>query len=70
MSNAVLLLCAYLVGSVPGSWLMAPAGHLDIRTVGSGNVGGMNAMRNASLPAGLLGVSSMWPRVRWPSSWP
>ncbi len=27
----------------------------DVRKIGSGNVGGLNAMRNVSLPVGLLG---------------
>ena len=36
---------AYLLGSVSGSLLLGKLRHVDIRTMGSGNAGGTNALR-------------------------
>ena len=41
----LLLLAAYLLGSVSGSLLLGRASGVDIRTQGSGNAGGTNALR-------------------------
>jgi glycerol-3-phosphate acyltransferase PlsY len=50
-----LLAGAYLIGSVPFSYLVARAfGVADVRRVGSGNVGATNVMRSAGKAAGLL----------------
>jgi acyl phosphate:glycerol-3-phosphate acyltransferase len=38
-------LLAYLLGSIPTGFLMAKARGIDIRTVGSGNIGATNAFR-------------------------
>jgi len=56
--NSVLIVAfAYLVGSVPFAFLFARRkGHLDIRLVGSGNVGATNVFRVAGSSAGLLTV--------------
>jgi len=52
---ALLLLGAYLLGSVPFSYLVARGfGVADVRRVGSGNVGATNVMRSAGVPAGAL----------------
>jgi glycerol-3-phosphate acyltransferase PlsY len=40
-----LLIGAYLLGSIPFSYLVARARGVDLRTVGSGNVGGANVWR-------------------------
>lgn len=48
------LLGAYLLGSVPFSYLVARRKGVDVRSVGSGNVGATNVMRNVSLAAGLI----------------
>jgi glycerol-3-phosphate acyltransferase PlsY len=43
---AVLLLCCcYLLGSISGSLLLGRLRGVDIRTLGSGNAGGTNALR-------------------------
>ena len=42
---ALKLLAAYLLGSVSGSLLLGKLRHVDIRTMGSGNAGGTNALR-------------------------
>jgi len=45
---------AYLIGSVPTGFLMAKAKGIDIRSVGSGNIGATNAMRVLGKPAGIF----------------
>jgi glycerol-3-phosphate acyltransferase PlsY len=45
MIAALLLLAAYLVGSLSGSLLLGRLRGIDIRTQGSGNAGGTNALR-------------------------
>lgn len=44
-SLLILLLCAYLLGSLSGSLLLGRLRGVDIRTQGSGNAGGTNALR-------------------------
>jgi len=51
-----LIILGYLLGSIPNVYIMVKLfTGKDVRKIGSGNVGGLNAMRNVSLPAGLLG---------------
>src|SRR5439155_22108014 len=50
---AVALLAAYLLRSIPCSYLVARARGIDVRRVGSGNVGATNVMRSAGRAAGL-----------------
>jgi glycerol-3-phosphate acyltransferase PlsY len=50
----VLVLCAYLLGSLPTGYLVARIRGIDIRTVGSGNIGATNAFRVLGKPAGFL----------------
>lgn len=45
MTSALLLLAAYLLGSLSGSLLLGRLRGVDIRTLGSGNAGGTNALR-------------------------
>jgi len=45
---------AYLLGSIPFGFLVAKAKGIDIRAVGSGNIGATNAMRVLGKPAGIL----------------
>ncbi|MDX1584727.1 MAG: glycerol-3-phosphate 1-O-acyltransferase PlsY [Thermoanaerobaculia bacterium] len=48
---------AYLVGSIPFSWLVARlVKRVDIRAVGSGNVGATNVLRNAGKRAAILAL--------------
>jgi glycerol-3-phosphate acyltransferase PlsY len=47
-------LAAYLLGSIPFGFLMAKAKGIDIRAVGSGNIGATNAMRVLGKPAGII----------------
>jgi len=51
---AVGLVCAWLVGSMPTAYLVGRAHGVDLRTVGSGNLGATNALRTLGWKAGLL----------------
>jgi len=57
----VVLVLAYLVGAVPWSWLFARRAGLDLRRVGSGNLGATNTYRamgaRGALPVLLLDVA-------------
>ncbi len=54
VSPLFLLLIAYLLGSVPTGFLVAKARGVDIRTVGSGNIGATNVFRILGTPAGVF----------------
>ena len=46
MTLAILIVAGYLAGSIPtGYWLVRILKHADIRTLGSGNIGGTNVWR-------------------------
>ena len=45
---------AYLLGSIPTGFLVARAKGIDIRQVGSGNIGATNTMRVLGKPAGIF----------------
>jgi glycerol-3-phosphate acyltransferase PlsY len=47
-------LLAYLLGSIPTGYLVARAKGIDIRTVGSGNIGATNAFRVLGKSAGAF----------------
>jgi len=49
-----LIIFGYLFGSIPFSYLIPKAKGIDIRKVGSGNVGGTNVIRAMGLKFGLL----------------
>jgi len=47
-------IAAYLLGSIPTGFLVAKARGVDIRTVGSGNIGATNVFRFLGKPAGIF----------------
>lgn len=53
MNAALLILAAYLLGSLSGSLLLGRLRGVDIRTQGSGNAGGTNAFRTQGLKFAL-----------------
>ncbi|HEX9727667.1 MAG TPA: glycerol-3-phosphate 1-O-acyltransferase PlsY [Gemmatimonadales bacterium] len=61
MTLGLVLLAAYLLGSIPMSWLMARLGGIDLRAHGSGNLGATNLYRalgwRYAIPAGLFDVA-------------
>jgi glycerol-3-phosphate acyltransferase PlsY len=50
----VIAVAAYLLGSIPTGYLVAKARGIDIRTVGSGNIGATNVFRTLGKPLGIL----------------
>lgn len=69
MSRALLLVGAYVIGSIPFAYLIVrAAGQGDVRAAGSGNVGATNALRLAGWRWALLvlvldigkGVLAVW----------
>jgi glycerol-3-phosphate acyltransferase PlsY len=50
----IVALAGYLLGSIPTGYLVAKAKGIDIRTVGSGNIGATNAFRVLGKPAGIF----------------
>ena len=53
----VALFAAYLIGSIPFALLLARRwGAIDLRRVGSGNLGAANVMRTSGVAAGIVVV--------------
>ncbi|HMO58555.1 MAG TPA: glycerol-3-phosphate acyltransferase, partial [Roseiflexaceae bacterium] len=52
-----LMVFAYLVGSIPFSFLVARAWGVDLRRVGSSNIGAANVWRNCGPLAALLALA-------------
>lgn len=71
--TAMLLVAAYLLGSVSGSLVLGRMRGVDIRTLGSGNAGGTNALRTQGWKFALgvalfdvgKGVLATWCAQRW-----
>jgi acyl phosphate:glycerol-3-phosphate acyltransferase len=49
-----MILCGYLLGSIPSGFLMGKARGIDIRSLGSGNIGATNVLRILGKPAGIF----------------
>jgi glycerol-3-phosphate acyltransferase PlsY len=54
LSYTLTAITGYLLGSIPTGYLVARAKGIDIRSVGSGNIGATNAMRVLGKPAGIF----------------
>lgn len=54
MSTAFLVLFGYLLGSIPTGYLVGRAFGVDVRNVGSGNIGTANVLRAAGKWAAIL----------------
>jgi len=69
----LVALAAYLLGSIPTGYLVARAKGVDIRTVGSGNIGATNVFRFLGKPAGifvlLADALKGWVAVRVVAAW-
>jgi acyl phosphate:glycerol-3-phosphate acyltransferase len=68
----VVVLAAYLIGSIPFALLLARQRGADLRLIGSGNLGAANVMRASGVTAGVLvaaldmgkGAASVWLAAR------
>ncbi len=73
----VVVLIAYLLGSIPTGFLVAKARGVDIRSVGSGNIGATNVFRILGKTAGvfvlLADAAKGWLAVvlvaKWVADW-
>ena len=55
LTDAAAIVAAYALGSIPIAWLVVRRwAHLDVRRIGSGNVGATNALRATTPAIGLL----------------
>lgn len=54
LSYFVVSLAAYLLGSIPTGFLVGKARGVDIRTIGSGNIGAANTFRAIGKTAGIF----------------
>jgi glycerol-3-phosphate acyltransferase PlsY len=54
LAFVVIAAAAYLLGSIPTGFLVARVKGIDIRAVGSGNIGATNVFRILGKPAGIL----------------
>ena len=54
LSYIAIAIAAYLLGSIPTGFLVAKAKGIDIRSVGSGNIGATNVFRFLGKPAGIF----------------
>ncbi|MCU0760183.1 MAG: glycerol-3-phosphate 1-O-acyltransferase PlsY [Steroidobacteraceae bacterium] len=75
MDLLLRVLCAYLLGSVNGALLVGRlAGGVDIRTQGSGNAGGTNALRTQgpkfALAVIVIDIAKGWLAATWLGSLP
>ncbi len=57
MTEILLVLLAYLCGSIPFAYLIARARGVDIFTVGTGNPGAANVFRSVGRGAGILALA-------------
>jgi len=67
--EGIVILGAYLLGAIPFGWILGRTrGDLDLRSVGSGNIGATNVARSVGAWAGVLtlgldvgkGVAAVW----------
>jgi len=54
ISHLSLVIFGYLLGSIPFGYLICKAKGIDIRKIGSGNIGGTNVIRVLGLKWGLV----------------
>ena len=54
MNQAIVLVVAYLLGSIPFAYLAGRLNGVDLRTVGSGNLGATNVFRTLGRTVGIV----------------
>ncbi len=55
--SAVIVIAAYLIGSIPFAFLLARRRGVDLRLAGSGNVGASNVLRTSGVPIAVLAMA-------------
>ena len=56
MEEVIVVALAYLVGSVPFAFLLSRRRGIDLREVGSGNVGASNVLRTSGVRAAVIAM--------------
>ena len=56
MILALIVVIAYLLGSIPFAYLIGRSQSIDIRKVGDGNVGSFNVFHHAGFSAGVIAL--------------
>ncbi len=56
LSYFIIVVGAYLLGSIPTGYLVGRAKGIDIRTAGSGNIGAANVFRSVGKTAGVFAL--------------
>ena len=56
MSEAAVIAMAYLIGSIPFAYLLTRRRGIDLRRVGSGNVGASNVLRTTGVRAAVAAM--------------
>lgn len=51
---SIALVAAYLIGAIPFGWLIGMMHRIDVRTVGSGNIGATNVYRSVGHKWGII----------------
>ena len=69
MREALAILAAYLLGAVPFGLLIAKSRGVDIRQVGSKNIGATNVLRSVGKPWGILTFACDALKGYLPAAW-
>jgi glycerol-3-phosphate acyltransferase PlsY len=56
MNQLVIVAIGYLVGSIPFAYLLSRRRGIDLRAVGSGNVGATNVLRTSGVPMAIAAM--------------
>ena len=57
MKDVLVVTAAYLVGSIPFAFLLSQRRGIDLRRIGSGNVGAANVLRTSGVPTAILAMA-------------
>ena len=57
--NALTIVAAYFIGSIPFAFLLAQRRGIDLRVEGSGNVGASNVLRTSGMTLAVLAASAL-----------
>jgi acyl phosphate:glycerol-3-phosphate acyltransferase len=56
MNELLIVAIGYLMGSIPFAFLLSRRRGIDLRTVGSGNVGATNVLRTSGVPLAVVAM--------------